>query len=183
MILTEDIINGELQREGPEFTDRPDDRGGPTKWGVTLKTLIAFCAPQPTTVDDLKALDEDSARAVYRHAFVEVPGFSKIAHPALEALMVDAGVQHGPEEAIKIIQRALVLKADGILGDITLRAINTAETRSLYMFVCAARVRLYGSIIAHDKELAVAKSHGYALQADNALGWANRIGQFIESPL
>ena len=47
---------------------------------------------------------------------------------------------------------------------------------------CAERVRFYGAIISHDPEYVKAKLAGYDLQAENALGWANRIAEFIESP-
>nr|WP_222532573.1 glycosyl hydrolase 108 family protein [Azospirillum sp. 412522] len=37
---TEAIIDTILRREGwPRYTDRPSDRGGPTKGGITLATL------------------------------------------------------------------------------------------------------------------------------------------------
>jgi lysozyme family protein len=182
VILAHDIIEAILQREGSTFTDRPDDRGGPTCCGITLETYTAFRAPQPTTIEDLKALAQDlaTARRVYEHVYIDVPGFGQIAHPALEALMVDAGVQHGTEEASKMIQRAVGAVADGHLGPVSLAAINSHEVRALYVLVCGARIRLYGSLVAHDAQLAKAKLAGYALQADNALGWANRIAQFVE---
>ncbi len=92
MILTEDIIDGVLQREGTTYTDRPDDKGGPTCCGITLATLRAYRAPASTSVDDLKALNPQTARPVYQHVFVDAPGFSQITDPSLQALMVDAGV-------------------------------------------------------------------------------------------
>lgn len=180
MILAHDIIEAILQREGSTFTDRPDDRGGPTCCGITLKTYTAFRAPAPTTIDDLKALNPTTARPVYQHIFIDAPGFSQIAHPALEALMVDAGVQHGTEDACKMIQRAVGAVPDGHLGPVSLAAINSHDAGSLYTLVCGARIRLYGSLVAHDPQLAKAKLAGFALQADNALGWANRIAQFVE---
>lgn len=180
MILADDIINAILQREGSTFTDKPDDRGGPTCCGITLETYAAFRAPTTTTVDDLKALDLATARKVYRHVYIDEPGFGQIAHPTLEALMVDAGVQHGTEEASKMIQRAVGVAPDGHLGPVSLAAINAHDARSLYVLVCGARIRLYGSLVTHDPQLARAKLAGYALQADNAFGWANRIAQFVE---
>lgn len=180
MILAHDIIEAILQREGSTFTDRPDDRGGPTCCGITLETYAAFRAPATTTVDDLKALDPLTARKVYQHVYIDMPGFSQIAHPALEALMVDAGVQHGTEDACKMIQRAVGAVPDGHLGPVSLAAINSHDARSLYVLVCGARIRLYGSLVTHDPKLLLAKRAGFELQADNAFGWANRIAQFVE---
>ena len=136
MILTEDIIDGVLQREGTTYTDRPDDKGGPTCCGITLATLRAYRAPASTSVDDLKALNPQTARPVYQHVFVDAPGFSQITDPSLQALMVDAGVQHGPEEAVKMLQRAVGVTVDGRLGEVSLAAMNSHEPLPLRMLVC-----------------------------------------------
>ncbi len=102
--------------------------------------------------------------------------------PDLQALMVDAGVQHGPETAIRMLQRAVGgLVVDGLLGPASLVAVNAANPRALRALVCGARVRLYGSLVSHDPKLAPAVEAGYNLQAVNAFGWSNRIAQFVET--
>lgn len=180
MILASDIIDEILAREGTTYTDRPDDKGGPTCCGITLETLRAYRAPADTSIDDLRKLDPATARAVYQHVYIDVPGFGHITDPSLQALVVDAGVQHGQEEAAKMLQRAAGVTADGRLGAVSLSVVNSHDPVPLRMLVCGARIRLYGALVSHDPELALAKSHGYELQADNALGWANRIAQFVE---
>lgn len=180
MILSSDIIDAILQREGATFTDRSDDAGGPTCCGITLATYRAYRAPEPTTVEDLRALTPATARPIYEHLYIEAPGFNQIADQALQALVVDAGVQHSQQEAAKMVQRAAGVTPDGHLGSISLSAINSHEPRQLRALVCGARIRLYGSLISHDPKLAAAREAGFALEADNALGWANRIAQFVE---
>jgi lysozyme family protein len=180
VILASDIIDGILAREGLKFTDRPDDKGGPTFCGITLATLRAWRAPAATSVDDLKSLDPQTVRSIYQHMYVTAPGFGQIADQALQALVVDAGVQHSQEEAAKMVQRAVGVIVDGHLGAVSLSAINSHEATSLRMLVCGARIRLYGALVAHDPKLTLARAAGYELQADNALGWANRIAQFVE---
>jgi lysozyme family protein len=183
MILAGDIIEGILAVEKLTFTDRPDDKGGPTCCGVTLATYAAFRAPLATTVEDLKRMTPQIARQVYQHVFIDAPRFGEIADLSLQALIVDAGVQHGTEEATKMLQRAVgeQLRTDGDLGEISLRAVNSHDPHPLRARVCAARIRLYGSLVAHDPKLAQARAAGFYLQADNALGWANRIAQFVET--
>ena len=180
MILAGDIIDAILQREGLTFTDRPDDRGGPTCCGITLETYRHFRAPVPTTIEDLKQLDPQTARKIYQHVYIDAPGFGQIVDLNLQALVVDAGVQHGTEDAAKMVQRAAGVLVDGKLGSISLAAINSHEPQSLRALVCGARIRLYGSLVSHDPKLVLARAAGYQLQADNALGWANRIAQFVE---
>ncbi len=180
MMLASDIIEDILQREGAGFTDRPADRGGPTCCGVTLASYAAYRAPMVTTVEDLKRLDRSTARRVYGHMYIDAPGFGKIADGGLMALIVDAGVQHGTETAIKMLQRAVGVTADGLLGPASIAAVNARDARTLSARVCAARIRLYGEIVSHDPKLGAAVNAGYTLQAVNAYGWANRIAQFVE---
>ncbi len=181
MLVLDDIIEGIMLREGTAFTDRPADRGGPTCCGVTLATYAAYRAPLATTIEDLKKLTPTTARPVYQHVFIEAPGFKQIMDPELAALMVDAGVQHGVENAIEMLQRAVGVTVDGHLGPISLAAVNADEPRSLRALICGARIRLYGLIISHDPKLGDAVKAGYRLQAENAFGWGNRIAQFVET--
>ena len=180
MIFATDIIEDILVREGTVFTDRPADRGGPTCCGITLDTYAAYRAPVATTVDDLKKVDTFMARQVYQHTFIEAPNFSKINDQPLRAVVVDAGVQHGVVEATKMLQRAAGIAPDGMFGAGSIAAVNAADPLTLRMLVCGARIRLYGLLVAHDPKLPMVRRQGINLQAENALGWANRIAQFVE---
>ena len=73
---TEAIIDTILRREGwPRYTNRPSDRGGPTKGGITLATLASW-RKRPVTATDVAALDEAEVRAIYRARYIEEPGFA-----------------------------------------------------------------------------------------------------------
>src|SRR6266704_6169022 len=182
MIYSGDIIEAILKREGSTYTDRPADKGGPTCCGITLTTYTAYRAPLPTTIDDLKRVDPPTARKVYQHLYIDNPRFNQIADSNLQALVVDAGVQHGQEEAAKMLQRAAgVVPVDGDLGVLSIAAVNTHDARALRILLCGARIRLYGSLVSHDPKLGDAVKAGYNLQAVNAFGWANRIAQFVET--
>jgi lysozyme family protein len=177
-----DIIQGILTREGAEYSDRGADRGGPTKYGITLATLSSV-RKRPCTAADVEALTGTEAYQIYIDRYVTAPGFYRISDVALQMLCVDAGVQHGTGEAVKMLQRAAGVNADGILGNGSLAAINSHDPKSLYARVCAARVRLYGELVSHDPNLAQARAAGFHLQAENAFGWANRIAGLIEDAL
>ena len=128
----------------------------------------------------LQALDETSARMIYTREYFQRPGFIGLADHALAAVCVDAAVQHGVPTAVQMLQRAAGVAADGRLGPVSITAINALDPRGLCALVCAARIRLYGSLVTHDPSLARAREAGFALQADNASGWANRIARFVE---
>lgn len=173
------IIDDLIRREGDKFTDRAADRGGPTKYGITQATLSDWYGRQ-ATVQDVQNLPEQEAREIYRERYLIAPGFLGIQDERIKEFVVDSAVQHGQKNAVKFLQSAAHVFVDGIFGPQTRDAVNRMTTAALYRRLCAARVRFYGAIVAHDPELVRAKLAGMDLQAENALGWANRIAEFIE---
>lgn len=162
------LIDAILVREGDRYTNRAADRGGPTKYGITQATLAKYRG-HPVSAADVAALTEAEARAIYLRAYIDDPEFDHIDDAHLRGLLVDSGVQHGPARAVRWVQRAVGVKVDGVLGPISLGAINIANAITLYMRVLARRVRFYGEIISADHT-----------QAENAAGWANRVAAFID---
>ncbi len=180
---TEAIIDTILRREGwPRYTDRPSDRGGPTKGGITLATLASW-RKRPVTAADVAALDEAEVRTIYRARYIEEPGFAGIGDAALRALVIDSGVNHGPARAGTWLQEAVndlagrpVLKVDGAVGPKTLAAVNGADAAGLWRSVFAQRMRFYGQLITGD-----ARKRGRTEDdALNAAGWLNRLAEFME---
>ncbi len=177
------IIDAILKREGwPRYTNRPSDRGGPTKGGITLDTLSAW-RKRPVTAADVEALDEAEVRAIYRSRYIDGPGFSSITDADLRALVIDSGVNHGTGRASTWLQDAVndvagrpLLKVDGAVGPKTLAAVNGADAGGLWRSVFAARMRFYGQIITGD-----ARKRGRTEDdALNAAGWLNRLAEFID---
>ena len=180
---TEAIVDTILRREGwPRYTDRPSDRGGPTKGGITLATLASW-RKRPVTAADVAALDEAEVRAIYRARYIEEPGFARITDDALRALVIDSGVNHGTARAGTWLQDAVndlvgrpVLKVDGAVGPKTLAAVNGAGAAGLWRSVFAQRMRFYGQLITGD-----ARKRGRTEDdALNAAGWLNRLAEFLE---
>lgn len=174
------VISEILRREGwPKYTNLPSDRGGPTKGGITLAAWQEF---RPgATLADLEALTEAQAREFYRAVHITRPGFDRIVDPPLRELVIDAGVHHHPRHAAKWLQAAAEVKQDGVLGPISLAAINAAAPGELFLWVLAFRLRLYGRLVQRDPQLAKAKATGIRLQAEFAEGWNNRAAEFLEA--
>lgn len=156
-----------LIREGG-FVDNPADRGGPTKYGITLNTLSEHLG-RPASTAEVEALTETEALTIYRKRYISDPGFDSISDPALFDLVVDSAVNHGPSRATKLLQGAVGTKPDGVIGPETLRGLSLTPPAVVRRRVLAARVRLYGRIISADHS-----------QAVFAAGWLNRAAEFIE---
>lgn len=166
-MTSNEIISGIIKREGG-YVDNAADRGGPTKFGITLKTLKAFRG-HAVTGYEVKALKEEEARAIYHDEYLVKPKLDKINSSRLRAFAVDSAVQHGPGRAVRWLQEIVGAPADGILGPVSLAAINRLDPDTLYRKLVAERCRFYGKIITKDPS-----------QAVFAAGWANRIAEFIE---
>ena len=163
------IIDEIIRREGDQYTNRPADRGGPTKYGITQQTLSRW-RKRPVSAREVAALREDEARAIYHYLYIVEPGFDGIEDQRLRELMVDSGVQHGTRRVTRWLQRAAGAGVDGILGPRTRRAIRETGEAVVYRRVLARRVRFYGRIVTRFPD-----------QAEFAAGWANRAAEFIEA--
>ena len=125
------LIAALIDREGG-YVDHPDDRGGPTRYGITLAVARAhgYAGPMAT-------LPRDEAAAIYRRLYWLRPRFNAVAErsPRIAAELFDTGVNMGPAVATTFLQRALSalnrsgadyidLTPDGRVGPRTLDALD-----------------------------------------------------------
>jgi lysozyme family protein len=164
-MMAEDVITEVLRREGG-YVDHPSDRGGPTNYGITLKTLAAWRG-QPVTAEDVFALTEAEARDIYRREYVERPGLDQIADPLLRGLLVDYAVHSGPRRAIEELQRVAGVTVDGKLGPQTLSAVAVKGAESLRRGVLRARGRYLARLLSDPSQRVFAG------------GWLNRLMEFV----
>lgn len=163
---TAELIDDLLRREGG-FVDHPSDRGGATKYGVTSRTLGEWRRyGRPATVAEVKALKEEDAKAIYLARYVQP--FNAIAFDELKAQLVDAGVQHGPVTAIRMLQEILGVPVDGILGPRTIAALGVVPWRIVNAGLVAKRIAYYRDIVKADPSQSVFGS-----------GWLNRALEFL----
>ena len=115
------MIADVVQREGG-YTNDPKDRGGPTKYGITLATLAAYRG-RPTTAQDVQNLSAYEAATIYKAEFYFKPHIDMLPGE-LQPIVFDAGVNSGPPRAVMLLQKALraitgnFMAADGVIGPI-----------------------------------------------------------------
>ena len=92
-----------IEREGG-YVHHPDDRGGPTKFGITERTARAH-GYEGTMRDLPRALAHD----IYTARYWDAPRFDHVStiFPRVAAELFDTGVNMGPAAATAFLQRAL----------------------------------------------------------------------------
>lgn len=151
MTVTDSILDDIILREGVTYTNRPNDRGGPTKFGITLKTLSEWrnkaCMPE-----DVEALEEPEARLIYQSIYI-APFTEWSGHEFLFRLVVDSAVQHG------------VSRVKGWLAAIIPTTPDPEVIRRKFF---QRRMVFYGEIV-----------HADISQASNIHGWLVRLSNFV----
>ena len=115
----ETMINQILVKEGG-YVNHPADRGGPTNFGITQKTLSRYLEVA-VTAEMVKALDVETARDIYELNYYRVPRIDKLP-PPIQPFLFDSAVNHGPRRAIKFLQEVCndagygPLVVDGLMG-------------------------------------------------------------------
>lgn len=157
-----------LAREGG-YVDHPADRGGPTKYGITMRTLAAWRG-HPVTKEDIRNLTEDEAARIYEQRYLKAGRLDRIADSQLQELVLDCAVHHGMTRAIRLLQQALGVADDGIFGPQTERALAQAEKGSLVARLVRRRCLFMAEIVRRDPT-----------QAAFIVGWINRATSFLET--
>jgi lysozyme family protein len=96
------IIKEIIRREGG-YVNHPNDRGGPTKYGVTHKTLSRYLKRE-ASIEDVKHMTEETAYEIYERDYYEGPRINTLPAP-LRSIVTDASVLYGPRRAIKFVQQ------------------------------------------------------------------------------
>jgi lysozyme family protein len=125
-----------LEEEGG-YSDMPGDPGGATNMGITRATLSAWRG-KPVSKDDVISLEREEAAEIYEANYWTAIGGADL--PAgLDLALFDDAVNSGPRQAVRDLQRALGVSTDGLIGPITLAAIEGAAPTELVGRLCAAR--------------------------------------------
>lgn len=132
----DDIFNSILGKEGG-YVNHPDDKGGPTNWGITQATARAH-----GYTGDMRNLTRHQALEILEADYWYGPRFDQIAavSPDIGAELCDTGVNMGPSVQSKWMQRWLNvfnlqgtlypdLIADGLIGPRTISALKSFIAR------------------------------------------------------
>lgn len=149
------ILDAVLDREGwPTYAVHPNDKGGPTKGGITLRTLESWRHRRCTRAE-LQRLTKDEALEILCRRYVETNGIDKLTDVSLQAQVIDDAVLSGPVLAVKDLQRTLgTVSVDGIIGPQTLSAVAALNADALGRRLAVTRtLRLTRHVQQHPDQL------------------------------
>lgn len=105
------------------YSNNRSDPGGPTKYGITHRTLAAHRGAPSVTAAQVKALTLKEAEEIYRRSYWTQSG-GDLLPVGLDYAAFDYGVNSGPARAVKSLQKVVGVAQDGIVGGQTLAAIE-----------------------------------------------------------
>ncbi|CAM5288776.1 glycoside hydrolase family 108 protein [Eoetvoesiella caeni] len=119
------------------YVNHPDDPGGETNWGITLRTARAS-----GYTGSMHDLTRAQAREIYRTAYW---GRAKADQydGAIAFQLFDAAVNHGIGQAIRFLQRAVGVADDGVVGPVTLTAVRAESVTDVLSRFNAERLEFY----------------------------------------
>jgi lysozyme family protein len=139
MAQFDQIIGRILAHEGG-FVDHPKDPGGATNFGITEQ--VARAAGYR---GHMRNLPRETAVAIYRAQYWGRVQGDKLPD-AVAFQVVDAAVNHGTGNAIRWLQAAAGVAADGIIGPVTLAAVRKADPADLVLVFNAIRLEFYAAL-------------------------------------
>lgn len=134
------------------YVNDPRDPGGETKFGISKRSY-------PT--EDIKGLSLERAKSIYRRDFWQAAGCEAVPE-AVRFDLFDAAVNSGVKQAVKFLQLAAHIPADGVFGAQTRLAVNSLDGLRLV-------ARFNGHRLDYMNNLATWPSFGR--------GWAQRIAE------
>jgi lysozyme family protein len=107
-----------------------------TKYGISAATY-----PH----EEIEHLTLERAKELYRRDFWQAADCDDFAWP-LNLILFDGAVQHDPQDAKELLQKAVGVKADGKIGPLTQAAVARLPVREAAVQLLRTRLEYYQSL-------------------------------------
>lgn len=129
-----------LKHEGG-YVNHPSDPGGMTNLGVTKKVWEEWIA-HPVTEKDMRELTPAIVGPMYEMKYWRTSYCEKLPR-GLDLLVFTMAVNSGSGRSVKLLQDAIGVVADGVIGPNTMAKINEANVEVLIDKFSEARTSFY----------------------------------------
>lgn len=162
-----------LENEG-NFSNRKEDKGGATRWGVTIGTYSKWIGRQ-ATVDEIRTMPKETAIEIYKKNYLYGPGIHTLPSSIMTQVF-DISINSGPKASIKMLQRIInlagfgIISVDGVIGPGTRGAVERAAGEMgpyLNNALVEERLKFYNRIVERDESQRVFLK-----------GWTHRANSF-----
>ncbi len=123
------------------YSNDPKDRGGETKYGISKRAYPYL---------DIPSLTLDDAKRIYRRDYWEFVAGDALPWP-LNCFVFDAAVNQGVSPAIRLLQTALGVDDDGVIGPQTISAVGKFPLSEVCALYLALRGMRYSSTAAFER--------------------------------
>jgi len=160
------IINNLVELEGGK-SNLSYDKGGKTNLGITQYTYNNWNKKHNKPLKDVYKITRQEADQIYKEEYWNIIKGDQLP-PNVAHIMLSQALLDGPQDSIRLVQKLLGLKVDGIMGSDTLNKIK--------------RLTVNGDI---KLAKAIANKQIYRLKTDEdadkfGKGWNNRVQKVMK---
>ena len=135
-----DAIFERLMKHEGGYVNHPNDPGGETMYGVTKRVAQAH-----GYFGDMRKLPKSTAKAITEKSY-----YKAVKGDQLDRLiawqLTDAAYNHGNRQAVKFLQRAVGVTADGLIGPRTLAAVAEMDKNDVVFLFLAERLEFFTNL-------------------------------------
>jgi lysozyme family protein len=128
-------VNHVIEQEGG-YVNHKDDPGGETKYGISKRQYPDL---------NIKDITKETAKNIYKTDYWDKIRGDLLPYPVALSLF-DISVNIGNRRAVKMLQKVVEQKDDGILGDKTLKAISGFSPEFIAERLCIERINYYAGL-------------------------------------
>ena len=136
-----DVAIGVILKHEGGYVNHPNDNGGPTNYGLSLRFLVDypeladFNGDGKVDIQDIKIMTREQAEQIYYELWWRKYRYDQFDDLTIAIKAFDFAINMGANRAHRLLQQAVNdafntnLVADGIIGPATVRAINSRSSK------------------------------------------------------
>lgn len=152
-------VSSILEHEGG-LTNDPNDPGGITNWGISLRFLLDVEPTQHPSASTIQTMTKEQAIQIYKQFWWDKYNYEMFDYQLIVEKVFDLAVNMGNREATKLLQRSInhvhpaaELVIDGLLGRNTFQFSNRVDPPSLRQQLRQYAKDRYIEIATHNPDM------------------------------